>query len=257
MEKIKLEIVDKYVNEHIGEFHESRLQSLEKLKLLKILKNKNPYLYKAKNLNTPELIVRGCLDAHISSNEETIFGNWLEKLAIFINSEVYGGKKSGINGIDLEFDLNNIRYIVNIKSGPHWGNASQVKKMIADFNTAKKTLRTSNSNLQIIAVNGCCYGKEANTDKGEYFKYCGQDFWTFISANDNLYIDIIKPLGTLAKTKNEEYEVLYNKRITRFALDFGNTFCTPDGTIDWEKLVRFNSGKEKITLEGPSYHEGV
>ncbi|WP_371819634.1 PmeII family type II restriction endonuclease [Treponema sp. OMZ 791] len=51
---------------------------------------------------TAEQIVSGFLNAHISSNEETIFGDWLEGLALFINSKVYGGYKSGIQGIDLD-----------------------------------------------------------------------------------------------------------------------------------------------------------
>ncbi len=74
-------------------------------------------------LNAAE-IVRGIADAFISSNEETIFGDWLEGLAIFINQKVYKGWKSGIPNIDLEFDKESIRYIINIKSGPNWGNRS-------------------------------------------------------------------------------------------------------------------------------------
>lgn len=59
---------------------------------------------------TAEEIIRGIVDAHISSSEEGIFGDWLEGLAIFINEEVYGGKKSGIPGVALnliwtEFDI--------------------------------------------------------------------------------------------------------------------------------------------------------
>jgi len=108
------------------------------LKLSKVLKRKNPYLFKAKHVLTAEQIIRGIVDAHISSNEETIFGDWLEGLAIFINSQVYGGFKSGIKGIDLEFDHNGVRNIVTIKSGPNWGNSSQIAKMAADFRTAKK-----------------------------------------------------------------------------------------------------------------------
>lgn len=77
---------------------------------------------------TADEIIRGIVDAHISSNEETIFGDWLEGLAIFINSKVYGGRKSGIPGIDLEFDKNKARNIVTIKSGPNWGNSSQSQR---------------------------------------------------------------------------------------------------------------------------------
>lgn len=152
MKKISLKDVSLYVENNIGTFHEKRIQSLNTLKLANVLKRKNPYLYKAKYVLTAEKIVRDIVDAHISSSEEGIFGDWLEGLAIFINGKVFGGKKSGIISIDLEFDKDGIRYIVNIKSGPNWGNSSQIAKMIADFKTAKKTLRTSNSNLNIVAV---------------------------------------------------------------------------------------------------------
>ena len=189
------------MEKNIGIFHEKRIQSLDSLKLSKVLKRKNPYLFKAKYVLTAEQIIKGLVDAHISSSEEGIFGDWLEGLAIFINHKVYNGKKSGIKGIDLEFDLDNYRYIVNIKSGPNWGNSSQIAKMVSDFNTAKKTLRTSNSKLNIIAINGCCYGKDNKPDKGDYFKYCGQMSWSFISNNENLYTEIIEPLGHRAKEK--------------------------------------------------------
>ena len=100
MKKLNLEDVLQYVEQNIGTFHEQRIQSLDKLKLSEVLKRKNPYLFKAKYVLTPAKIIQGIVDAHISSNEETIFGDWLEGLAIFINSKVYGGIKSGINGID-------------------------------------------------------------------------------------------------------------------------------------------------------------
>ena len=245
MKKLKLENVEKYVEENIAEFHNKRLKGLEKLKLDKILSRKNPYLFKAKNVLTSEQIVKGILDAHISSNEETIFGDWLEGLAIYINSQTYGGWKSGIQGIDLEFD-NDRRYIVTIKSGPNWGNNSQTQKMISDFQTAIKTLRTSNSKLNIVAVNGCCYGKENNPDKkGIYYKYCGQMFWEFISGDKELYIKLIKPLGYKAKEKNDEYMESYSKVINRFTSSFSKLFCNKDGSINWSKLVSFNSKANK------------
>ncbi|PIE65573.1 MAG: cytosolic protein [Desulfobacterales bacterium] len=177
----------------------------------------------------------------MSSNEETIFGDWLEGLAIFINQKVYGGWKSGIPGVDLEFDCDGIRYIVNIKSGPNWGNSSQISKMRADFKTAQRTLRTSNSKLSIVCVNGCCYGRDNKPDKGDYFKYCGQKFWEFISGNSVLYTDIIEPLGHKAKERNNDFIKAYSKRINKFTLEFGEQFCNYDGDINWENLVKFNS----------------
>ncbi len=245
MKELNIQDVTKYVEENIGIFHEKRLKSLDKLKLSDVLKRKNPYLFKAKNTETSEQIVRGIVDAHISSNEETIFGDWLEGLAIFVNEKVYGGRKSGIPNIDLEFDKDGIRYIVTIKSSKNWGNSSQVAKLVSDFKTAKKTLRTSNSKLQIIAVNGCCYSIDNHPDKGDYYKYCGQEFWTFISGNENLYLDIVEPLGHKARERNNEFQKLYNQRINIFTKEFANKFCNESGDIDWKKLVEFNSGRKR------------
>lgn len=244
MNQLKLTDVTKYVEDNIGEFHQKRIDALNRLRLKTVLKKKNPYLFKAKYLLTAEQIIRKLTDAFISSNEETIFGDWLEGLAIFINQKVYRGWKSGITGIDLEFDKDNVRYIVTIKSGPNWGNSSQIAKMKGDFNTAKRTLRTSNSGIIVLPVNGCCYGIENNPDKGDYFKYCGQDFWHFISGQENLYKDIIEPIGHKAKEKNEEFQESYAKMINKFTKEFANDFCDDNGEIIWEKLVDFNSGRQ-------------
>ncbi|KAF0139721.1 MAG: cytoplasmic protein [Stygiobacter sp.] len=71
---------------------------------------------------------------------------------------------------------------------------------------------------------------------------CGQRFWEFISGNSNLYTEIIEPLGHKAKEKNEEFLEAYSKLINKFTVDFSNEFCT-DYSIDWKKLVEFNSSQ--------------
>ena len=119
--------------------------------------------------------------------------------------------------------------------------------MISDFKTAKKALRTSNSQMNIVCVNGCCYGKDNNPDKGDYFKYCGQRFWEFISGNSNLYTEIIEPLGFKAKEKNEEFLQSYSQMINKFTKEFTNAFCDDKGNIDWYNIVKFNSSISKIS----------
>lgn len=242
MEKELINQVTLYVEQNIGNFHQSRINKLKELKLKTVLKKKNPYLFKAKYLLTASDIVKSLADAFISSAEETIFGDWMEGLAIFVCKNTYGGWKSATKGIDLEFDKNNTRYIVSIKSGPNWGNSSQIEKMKTDFKTAQRTLRTSNSQLTIQAINGCCYGQDKHPDKGDYFKYCGQDFWDFISNNKNLYTDIIEPLSTQAKERNEDFQESYAAMLNKFTQEFIIDFCNEDGSINWIKLVKFNSG---------------
>jgi len=243
MKPLNMNSVRQYVEENIGTFHQKRLEKLKELKLKNVLRKKNPYLFKAKYVLSADQIVRGLTDAYLSSSEEGIFGDWLEGLAIFINASVYGGWKSGITGVDLEFNRDGQRFIVAIKSGPNWGNSSQVAKMRSDFVQAAKTLRTSNSKLSIVAVNGCCYGRDNRPDKGDYFKYCGQYFWEFISGNPELYTAIIEPLGYQAKERNDEFNQEYEQTINRFVRGFMQDFCLLDGSIDWPGLVHFNSSK--------------
>jgi hypothetical protein len=245
MKKLNLKNVTLYVEKNIGEFHQKRLETVNSIKLKEVLKSKNPYLFKAKNVSSASEIVEGILNAFLSSSEEGIFGNWLERLAIFINDSVYNGRKAGIEGIDLDFDKNGNRYLVSIKSGPHWGNDSQIKKMCDQFDTARKRLSTSGSKASIVCVNGCCYGKSREQSeyksKGNYYKICGQRFWDLISGEPDLYIKIIEPLGHEAAEKNNEFKISYGHLVNRLTKEFLDDFCDQNGRIDWQKLLIFNS----------------
>jgi hypothetical protein len=195
----------------------------------------------------PLAVDRQTVDAHISSSEESIFSDWLEGLAIFINSKVYGGWKSGITGIDLGFDKDGIRNIVTIKSGPNWGNASQLKKMLSDFNTAKKTLRTSKSNVQIMCIKmAAVMGKSDILIKVYILNIAGSNFWEYSGGDKKLYIAIIEPLGHNAKERNEDFTVKYNAMLNRFTGDFIEKSCFASGDIDWNKIVPLNSGETDI-----------
>lgn len=245
MKKFDLKKVTEYVEQHIMEFHDSRLAKVDSIKLKDVLLSKNPYLFKAKNVNQSRDIITGILDAFLSSSEEGIFGNWLERLAIFINDMVYKGRKAAIDGIDLDFDKEGKRYLVAIKSGPNWGNDSQYKKLIDQFNTARKRLITSGSKVETICVNGCCYGrsreKSEYKQKGGYYKICGARFWELISGEPNLYLDLIEPLGKHSEEKNEKFKEAYDNLVNRLDREFLIDFCNEDGSINWNKLVNFNS----------------
>lgn len=238
---LDLNDIRKYVEDNIGNFHKTRLDSLRNLGLKQILKRKNPYLFKAKYIIAAPDLVKLLLDAHLSSQEETLFGEFLESLAIYICGKVYGGRKSSRPSLDLEFEKDHVFYIVSIKSGPNWGNSDQIRKMRENFADAAEDILANTLTMQVVAVNGCCYGQDANPNKGTYFKYCGQDFWEFVSGIKELYTQIIEPLGYKAQTKNEEFMREYAKIITNFTVEFAQDFCE-DGEIDWVKLVSFNSG---------------
>ena len=190
MKKFNLQEIYEYAEKHISIFHQRRLDYVQnKVDLLKILKQKNPYLFRAKNVLTAQDLIKGFLDAFLQSQEETLFGDFIEGLAIFVCDKVYGAKKSELIGVDLEFEKDGVIYVVEIKAGWNWGNSSQIRQLKINFESAKKLL-LAKTGKKIVAVNGCCFGKDNKPDKGGYLKLCGQRFWEFISGNEKLYIDI-------------------------------------------------------------------
>ena len=241
MTTISDEQILNYVAANIDSFHESRLAGLNKLKLDGLVTSKNPYLYKSKNIETVSELVRAMLDARLSSQEEGLFGDFLEGLAVYIATVALDGWKSSATGIDLEFSKDNIRYIVSIKSGPNWGNSGQLADMRASFRNAVQVIRQGNRNADVRAINGCCYGRDSKPDKGTHFKICGQDFWELISNDRELYTRIIEPLGHNARQRNDRFMQDYAPVINRFSVEFTQRFCDDIGSIDWDKLVRYCS----------------
>jgi hypothetical protein len=61
-----------------------------------------------------------------------------------------------------------------------------------------------------------------------------------------------KAIALIALMRNDptlswiEFEEEWAKATNRLTYDFVNNFCKADFSIDWEKLLRFNSGKDKV-----------
>ena len=214
-----------------------------------MLARKNPYLLRAKGLTTPRELVQAVLDAHLSSQEETLLGGFLEGLAIFLGQQAYGAHgKSNAEGIDLEFEVDKVRYLVAIKSGPNWGNSSQIKKMQDNFKKATKIYKQGGKTNHVECVSGCCYGRQrpGSENKGNYRKLCGQRFWEFITGDPAIYTQIIQPLGEKARERNEAFRCQCEHVVDEFVEDFRARFCDQANSIKWEQLVEFTSAAQPI-----------
>jgi hypothetical protein len=242
MNHLDIDEVCSYVNENIDHFHKHKIEIIAKLKL-QILIRKNPYLFRAKNITKASELIEGTLEAFLSSSEEKLFGDFLEDLAIFIAAKSTSGRKSSAPGMDLEFEKDGTSYVVSIKSGPNWGNSSQHAKLAADFANAEIRLRQTLHKRNIQKVLGICYGKTktAYSNKG-YLKVVGQNFWTLISDDTDLYIKIIEPVGYKAREHNENYHIERDRITNLLNREFVEKYCLKSGEIDWGKLLKANSG---------------
>lgn len=251
MKKLNYKKLNKFIaSDIIKPFYEIRLNRLESAKLSNISKRKNPYLFKAKNIETAGDLAKSILDAFLSSHEETIFGDLMENLAIHVCHEVFSGKKAEegtYRSVDLIFERDNKTFVVGIKSGPNWGNSDQVNTMKKNLRNAKKLLRIAGKK-NIISVNGCMYGRDnvphkinKNSDLS-YYKICGQSFWELVSGDDQLYKKIIQPLDQEAKKRDEVFKALYVKKINEMTKDVVDLFYTKDN-LDWDKIIDYVSKK--------------
>jgi len=111
-----------------------------------------------------------------------------------------------------------------------------LRKMKDDFKKAKKII-----GQDVICVNGCCYGRGKSENKGDYVKKCGQSFWEFISGKPEFYKEIVEPLGYKAKERNDKFNAEYSKVVNKFGESFSSCYLKQDKSINWEKIVEFNS----------------
>ena len=166
----------------------------------------------------------------------------MEDLAIFVADKSFGAVKSGLSGIDFEYTVKGVRFLVSVKSGLNWGNSSQWKSLEADFKSAIRTLKQSGHVKHVDCFLGVAYGKTKTTVKrGLITQICGQNFWYMISGKENFYIDIIEPLGYKAKKLNEEFNIKKSEIINKFTKEFIEEYCNTEGKILWKKLVEYNS----------------
>ncbi len=246
MKKLDYEKLNLFIaSDVIHPFYKIRIDRLTKAKLNDIIKRKNPYLFKAKNIETAGELAKNILDAFLSSQEETIFGDLMENLAIHVCYQIFGGKKAEegkYRSVDLIFERDEKIYIVGIKSGPNWGNSDQVNTMKKNFKKAKQIIKSEFSSKKIFAINGCMYGRDNQPFKDGYRKICGQPFWELISGDNELYKKIIQPLNKEAKKRDEMFKDLYTKKINEMTKNIVELFYVKNN-LDWNKIIDYISKK--------------
>lgn len=223
-------------------FYGSLIEKIDGLDIVKVMKRKNPYLYRAKAMENAAEIVESVLSAFVSSSEETIFGNcFFEPIAIAAS----GGNKALAEGIDIMIQKNDINtiYAVAVKSGPSVFNADSKKRQEQNFMAASKLAQQAKAMYE--AYIGYCYGKKKESGRGKpkmYRELAGKQFWAELTGDEDFYLKIIDYMGTLPEQYVAAYKESYNKAANRLVREFSIKFCQDDGAIDWKKLVEFNSG---------------
>ena len=227
------------VSAALTDFYTSLTKTLDNIDVDKILKRKNPYLYRAKGISSAGQIVDGILAAYVSSSEESVFGNtFFEPIAIVVS----GGQKAVTEGVDITVDKNNTIYSIAVKSGTSVFNADSRKRQEQNFQSAQK--RAQQAHKAFLPVVGYGYGKKKVKAGNEKFykELAGKDFWEWLTGDAEFYTKIIRMMGTRPDEYAKNFEVAYAKAENRMVREFTIKYCRDDGSIDWDMLLRFNSG---------------
>ena len=113
-------------------FYANLIAKIDELNIQKIMKRKNPYLYRAKAMQNAAEIVESVLTAFVSSSEETIFGNcFFEPIAIAASN----GNKALAEGIDIMIQDKgeNTMYAIAVKNKILWQHQNLHSKQRQDM----------------------------------------------------------------------------------------------------------------------------
>ncbi len=224
-------------------FYCNLIAKIDKLHVQEIMKRKNPYLYRAKAMQSAAEIIESVLSAYVSSSEETIFGNcFFEPIAIAAS----GGNKALAEGIDImihDKETNTITAYA-VKSGTAVFNADSKKRQEQNFAAAGKLAQQAKARFE--AVIGYGYGKKKESGRGVpkiYQELAGKTFWSRLTGDNDFYLKLISFMGDFPNKYITNYKESYTKASNRLLKEFTSRFCNDDGTIDWNRLVEFNSGE--------------
>ena len=235
------------ISKSLHDFYDSLLTKVDEIDVGVLMKSKNPYLYRAKAVSTAQDVIDSVLGAYISSSEETLFGNlFFEPLVIIVS----GGEKSTSGGVDVEVRdrVNNILYSIAVKSGTSVFNADSKRKQEENFSAAKR--RAAQARMGYEPVIGYAYGQKHMRSGRFYTELAGEDFWTSITGDADFYKKIIRFMGDEPERYLERFNASLARARNRLVREFTNLFCADDGTIDWERLVEYNSGSlDRIAMD--------
>ena len=226
------------VAESLTCFYDKLTQKLDTVDIYKVLKKKNIYLYRAKGVSSASEICESILSAFVSSSEETIFGNeFFEPLAIVLS----GGQKAMTEGADITVDKNGAIFTIAVKSGTSVFNSDSRKRQEQNFASAQR--RAQQARKAFVPVIGYGYGVKRLRAGSIYQELAGQDFWYWLTGDEDFYIRIIDLMGTKPDEYADIFRGFYTRALNRMIRDFTVDFCDDRGDINWEKLIQYNSGR--------------
>lgn len=244
------EVLQAEVGRLLEVLYAKRFAALEKLTLTRVLA-KNPYLYRALGIGDPSEFIMQLMVAFVSSSDETIFGNdFLEPLAIF--SATHANQHSDPTrrvtvgagaGQDIAIETAKSYLAISVKSSKNIFNSQSAKGQDSEFTALRARLKKLNKQFRPIIGYG--YGRKSARKVTDVEKLAGQVFWQLLTDEPDFYLRIAIAMESFAGQHGQEYKTAFEQRHRQLLREFMLHLVSPDGDIEWQKIVTFNSAETK------------
>ena len=210
------------------------LDQLRSRGIRQLLSRKNPYLYRASGVATCEELVERAFADYLSSSTETLFGNFLEAVAVIVS----GGYKSATQGIDIERRVGGGGTRVELyvlKSGPAGFNSASLRDAERALQTAEALLRQGGVTAEkFIAF---AYGRKKTSFLRGIHRLSSQELWRRIGGRDDFYICLLRMCALLGPLYQADIQVARQRLLD----ESRKKFCL-GSDIDWEAVLEAASG---------------
>ncbi len=225
-----LELSKQIVQAFRDAYVEPLLANLRSRGVVQLIARKNPYLYRASGLGTcEELVQRAFLD-YLSSSTETLFGNFLERVALLMS----GGYKSATKGVDIEKRIGNRAELYVVKSGPAAFNAGSRRDAERALNEAAKRLLPAG--IEVHRFIAFAYGRKRTTYERGVTILSSSEFWNRISGIRDFHIRLLEICGYLAPLYGADLDAARQRLLE----EAKKAYCAPSGEIRWDTVVRLS-----------------
>ncbi len=205
---------------------------LKSLRLRDILRNKNPYLYRASGIESCEDLVRRALQDYVSASAEGYFGPFFEAVARIMSR---GVKPAGGGEVDLDIRDGDVAHLYVIKSGAKGFNSSSYRTAKNDLDSAERRLRQDR--VRVIKKIAFAYGRRKGAFKEGVEHLASKDFWAEVTGDRDFYKKLLDVCAALAPLYTADMQAPFEDLLREAEA----SFCE-DGKVAWNKILKLVSG---------------
>ena len=157
----------------------------------------------------------------------------------------YANLIANINSLDIKKVFKQLEQILGLETNIYGLDIKKVIKRKRPYLLRAKPINDVSQIISYILSEYISSSEEAIFDN-VFFKplapFIAQAPKALAEGDGEFYVKLIRLMDKLPEKYAEEFNKSYQKARNRLLREFLQEYCRPDGEIDWEKILKINSG---------------